>query len=356
MVSEGRAAEWLRTGSFFEWAPAGGGRAPLRIFHAELGDADAPLALLLHGFPTSSIDWYDLAGALSGDHRVCTLDFPGFGFSDKPRDGGYGLDRDRELVEHYLGEVVGARAGAVIAHDRGDSVALAFAERCSSPGASFELRRLVLSNGNMFLPLASLTSFQRLILDPASAPEVLEALTPEMLAAGMAATTFTPPRSPQDPEIVALADTFVHNDGIAVLHETIQYLVERSRNERGWLDALAVSEVPTTLVWGLHDTVSPLRVAIHVWSTFLAEKPGANDFWLLPAANHYLQNDQPQELAEVIRASMAGAAIEPGALSDAAGAPVFIDRSRVGLPSAAEVLAQPASLDTLQREAARLEG
>ena len=129
---------------------------------------------------------------------------------------------------------------------------------------------------------------------------MLEALTPEMLAAGMGQSTYTPARSPQDPEIVALADTFAHNDGIAVLHETIQYLVERSQNERGWLDALAASALPTTLVWGLYDTVSPLRVAAHVWDAFLAQKPGANEFWLLPRANHYLQNDQPQEFVEVI--------------------------------------------------------
>ena len=166
----------------------------------------------------------------------------------------------------------------------------------------------------MFLPLSNLTTFQRLILDPGSAPAVLEAMTPEMLAAGMGRATFTPARPPQDPEIVALADTFAHNDGIAVLHETIQYLVERSHNESGWLDALAASEVPTTLVWGLYDTVAPLRVANHVWSTFLARKPGTNEFWLLPRANHYLQNDQPGEFAEVIRTSISGAEPEPGPL------------------------------------------
>ena len=77
---------------------------------------------------------------------------------------------------------------------------------------------------------------------------------------------------------------------------------------------------------------------------------------LLPEANHYLQNDQPAGLAEVIRASMSGATAEPGALTDAPGAPVFVDRSRAELPSAAEVLAQPASVDTLQQQAARREG
>ena len=244
----------------------------------------------------------------------------------------------------------------MIAHDRGDSVALALAARCCSAEAGFDLRHLVLSNGNMFLPLSNLTAFQRLILDASTAPAVLEALTPEMLAAGMGQSTFTPARAPQDPEIVALADTFAHNDGVAVLHETIQYLVERSQNERGWLEALAGSAVPTTLVWGLYDTISPLRVAAHVWSAFLAQKPGVNEFWLLPRANHYLQNDQPQEFVEVISSSLSGSSPEPGALSDAAGAPVFIDRSRRELPSAAEVLAQPASLETLERDAARLEG
>jgi len=36
----------------------------------------------------------------------------------------------------------------------------------------------VLSNGNMFLPLSSLTGFQRMVLHADSAPDVLAALTP----------------------------------------------------------------------------------------------------------------------------------------------------------------------------------
>ena len=107
----------------------GGARAAprpstLRIFHAEFGDPEAPLVLLLHGFPTSSVDWYDVVGPLSTDHRVCVLDFPGFGFSDKPKHAQYTLHRDCTLVEYYLNDVLDASAGVVIAHDRGDSVAL----------------------------------------------------------------------------------------------------------------------------------------------------------------------------------------------------------------------------------------
>jgi pimeloyl-ACP methyl ester carboxylesterase len=340
--TNGRAGEWLAAGGFFAWlAPEPvRGRRELRIFHAEFGDPEAPTLLLLHGFPTSSVDWYDVVGTLSREHRVCVLDLPGFGFSDKPRGERYALKRDSELVGHYLGEVLGARSAAVVAHDRGDSVALVFADWCASGGAPFELRHLVLSNGNMFLPLSNLTSFQRLVLDPGSATDVLEALTPEMLAAGAGQSMFTPPRSLDDPTIAALAETFAVNDGIAVLHDTIQYLIERSEHEQRWLEKLSRSTVPTTLVWGLYDVIAPPRVAAHIWSTYLAAKPGANEFWLLPRANHYLQNDQPREFAEVVSAALAQRSPEtPGPLSAAPAAPILLDRSRTRFQSGAEVLA-----------------
>jgi pimeloyl-ACP methyl ester carboxylesterase len=311
----------------------------LGIFHAEFGDPHAPALVLVHGFPTSSIDWYDVVPELSREHRVCVLDFPGFGFSDKPKGESYTVQRDCELVDHYLRDVLGLRSGAVVAHDRGDSVALTFAALCASGGTSFELSRLVLSNGNMFLPLSDLSVFQRLALDPATAPQVLAAATPDALATGLGENTFTPPRSPEDPVIAALAETFACNDGIAVLHDTIQYLVERSEHEREWLEQLARSPIPTTLVWGLYDVVSPLRVAAHVWNTYLATKPGDNEFWLLPRANHYLQHDQPQEFVEVVAAALARRSPEaPGPLSTAPGAPILVDRSRPRLPSARQVL------------------
>ena len=69
------------------------------------------MLLLVHGFPTSSIDWYDVVPALSREHRVCVLDFPGFGFSDKPKGESYTIDRDCELVDHYLSRGAGCASG-----------------------------------------------------------------------------------------------------------------------------------------------------------------------------------------------------------------------------------------------------
>jgi pimeloyl-ACP methyl ester carboxylesterase len=347
---DGRARDWLQRGAFFEWAPRApaGASGPLNIFHAEFGDPQADALLLVHGFPTSSIDWFDVVEPLSSEHRVCLIDFPGFGFSDKPRGAVYTLQRDAELLEHYVTDVLGLSSVAVVAHDRGDSVALELGARCGSGAGELELNHLVISNGNVFLPLSSLTEFQRLVLDASSAPQVLAMLTPEMLAAGMGATTFTPPRTPDDPAIAALAHTFAYNDGVALLHDTIQYLVERSENERKWLDALAGSPVATAIVWGLYDTVAPLRVASHVWEHYVATKPGENEFWLLPGANHYLQHDQPDEFADVVsRFLQARSPDAPGPASEAAGAPILLDRSRTQLASAESVLASSAQPEDL---------
>jgi pimeloyl-ACP methyl ester carboxylesterase len=44
------------------WRPAAEDAAPVEIFHVEFGDSGAAVLLFVHGWPTSSIDWFDVAG------------------------------------------------------------------------------------------------------------------------------------------------------------------------------------------------------------------------------------------------------------------------------------------------------
>jgi pimeloyl-ACP methyl ester carboxylesterase len=338
-IDGSRAAAWRDQGGFFEWAPPAGGPS-VRIFHGATGPADGPVLLLVHGFPTSSVDWFEVVPTLAERFRVCWLDFPGYGFSDKPADFPYSLQLDADLLEHLLREVLDVDRCTVVAHDRGDSVALILHERCASSAAATTIDHFVITNGNVFLPLSNLTPFQKVVLDPSTAPDLLGALSPEALAVGMGRSTFTPPRGLDDPGIAALAECFATNDGIAVLHQTIQYLRERAADEGRWLDALAKSSTPTTLVWGVCDDVSPVRVANHVWQEYLRAKPGSNEYWLLPAANHYLQADQPDELVDVLLASFDRTGpTAPGPLEPSVGAPIRVDHSSTtGFPSSDDVL------------------
>jgi pimeloyl-ACP methyl ester carboxylesterase len=338
---EGRSQEWLTAGSHFEWVPTERMRhaSKLNIFHAEFGDPEAPTLLLAHGFPTSSIDWYEVVDRLAERFRVCALDFPGYGFSDKPAGWGYTLMRDAQLLGFYLSEVVGTESAVVLAHDRGDSVALILAGGHAGDGPPVRLEHLFLTNGNVFLPLSNLTMAQRVMLDESSAAGMLDGATPEMLAQGMGAATFFPPRGAEDPGIRALTETFAHQDGVQVMHETIQYLRERAADEDTWLKVLGESDVPTTVIWGLNDTVSPPRVASWVWNQHLMLKPGRNSIYFICDAGHYLQNDRPDAVVDaVLHALDSPDDQEPGAIEATPGAPVLVDRSRERLPSAAEVL------------------
>jgi pimeloyl-ACP methyl ester carboxylesterase len=334
-----RADDWLSRGGHFSWRPAEGDATAVEIFHLEMGDPGAPVLLLIHGWPTCSIDWFEVAGPLSTRFRVCALDFPGYGFSDKPLGWGYSLTRDAELIEFYLAEVIGAETGVVVAHDRGDSVALLHAARCAEGRSALRLEHLVLSNGNIFLPLSNLTQAQRQALDAESWSQLAATVTPSVLAEGMGAATFTPPRKAGDPEVEALTGIFAYKDGIKVLHEGIQYLVERSKDEQRWLTALAGAPFPVTVIWGLYDTVSPPRVASYVWNEYLMLKPGGNRLYFIPDANHYLQVDRPDAFVKVLLHTLDPAGDqEPGALEAGLGAPLLVDSSRERLPAAADVL------------------
>lgn len=56
----------------------------LPIFYREAGDSDAPVLLLLHGFPSSSRMYEPLLGRLSERYHLIAPDYPGFGHSAAP--------------------------------------------------------------------------------------------------------------------------------------------------------------------------------------------------------------------------------------------------------------------------------
>ncbi len=186
---------------------------------------------------------------------------------------------------------------------------------------------VILTNGNIYLPLANLTAYQNALLDSTTGRDTARATTPETLAAGLGATTFMPRRTLDDPEIAALAKCFAFNDGIQVLPDVIQYLHERAADETSWLDAFSRMEFNTSLVWGLHDNVSPLRVANHVWQTYLRDKPGRSRYWVVPSADHYLQCDAPWQLAQIIRLAAQPDDISLQTFGDRPDGAVLVDQS-----------------------------
>ena len=73
------------------------------VFYREAGSIDAPVLLLLHGFPTSSHMFRNLIPLLADRFRVVAPDLPGFGRSDMPprADFTYTFDHLAGVIDRF---------------------------------------------------------------------------------------------------------------------------------------------------------------------------------------------------------------------------------------------------------------
>ena len=74
------------------------------IFYREAGPADAPVLLLLHGYPTSSHMYRNLIMDLSDKYHLIAPDYPGYGRSEQPpiKDFDYSFANYALIVEGLL--------------------------------------------------------------------------------------------------------------------------------------------------------------------------------------------------------------------------------------------------------------
>ncbi|MFM1896162.1 MAG: hypothetical protein RLZZ385_1236 [Pseudomonadota bacterium] len=292
------AEEWYSGGSTFPWlsTTANNNRQVVNVFHRSFGTEGKPDLVLVHGYPTCSFDYRDLIDLLQDDYRIHVLDFPGFGFSDKPQpDYHYMIEDDARLLDHFVDQVLGLESFHLFTHDRGVSVGLAFlGHYLDRPANDYRITYHFMSNSGMFLPLATLSEQQTVLLDPVRGPEAIARLKAQ------------PRLTEGDPVQVAYADIHAFNDGIGARLHVGKYLLERAANETRWLDNLHRSPIPTGYLWGLLDPVNPVRIANHVWATYLNDREVESSFWYLPTAGHYPQRDKPGAVAEVIRTCLNG--------------------------------------------------
>jgi pimeloyl-ACP methyl ester carboxylesterase len=93
------------------------------LFYREAGPADAPVVVLLHGFPTSSFMFRHLVPLLADRYHVLAPDHLGFGLSDAPAadEFGYTFDALANLTAGLL-EQLGVRRFAMYVQDYGAPV------------------------------------------------------------------------------------------------------------------------------------------------------------------------------------------------------------------------------------------
>lgn len=91
------------------------------------GDADAPVALFLHGNPTSSYIWRNIIPGVAGVAHCIAPDLVGFGQSGKP-DGAYRFADHVRYLDAFI-EASGISSAYLVAQDWGTALAFEVAAR-----------------------------------------------------------------------------------------------------------------------------------------------------------------------------------------------------------------------------------
>lgn len=274
-------SEWQDGG---RWLATGAGRVFVRS-----GVGDGPTILLLHGFPSCSYDFRSVVDRLAGRSWL-TMDFLGFGLSDKPRPHRYSLFEQADLVE----QVVAATAtGPVVlaAHDMGTSVATELLARDLEGTLTFDLQRAVLTNGSVILERASLRPIQKVLRGPFGG--VAARLTNRRSFVRGFGRLFSPEHPLSADEAAAQWALLTLNGGNRIAHLLSAYLDERVRYAQRWHGAVRDWPKPLGFVWGLGDPVATTNVL-----DGLRQLRPTADVVELPGLGHYPQIEDPQAFTD----------------------------------------------------------
>lgn len=252
-----------------------------------IDEGQGPPIVFFHGNPTWSFLYRNVITRLRGQFRCIAMDYLGFGLSEHPGDFGYTVEEQSaavgELIDHLeLNDFI------TVGQDWGGPISMAVAT-----GRHDRIRGVVLGNTwfwpsdewrlKLFSILMGTWPMQYLVLQRNLFVEFLRFASSEKLTA----TVMQHYRGVQP--------TPTSRRGIAELPKQIRAarpLLERlAREVPGQLGAK-----PALFVWGMKDPGFPLGGALGRLNDAFPD----NVVVRLPQANHFIQEDAPDAIAEAI--------------------------------------------------------
>lgn len=284
--------------TFEEWAASGTDVDVDGLRLSVHDESTGPALTFLHGYPSSSLDAVPLFDRLRDDHRLVTLDLPGFGASAKPPAHPYSIHGATDAVEGAWAHL-DITSTLVVAHDYGVSVLQELlARRLDGPSAT-TITGVVWCNGGLWSDLHRQTLGQQLLLDPEHGAEFAAGMDEASLTTGLQGTWGTR-RPMSEAESHGVWRSMEHDGGSKIAHRLLHYVADRAAYGPRWIDALERSPVPMRFVWGDLDPVSGAHVADRMEERW-ASWPADRTLTRLPDIGHWPPLEAPDEVAAAVR-------------------------------------------------------
>lgn len=239
--------------------------------------------VLVHGFPSNSYIWRNVAPALARSHRVFVYDLPGQGQSER-RDG---MDVSDALQSRVLRDLLlywNLERPAAVLHDIGCGYGMM---AYYFEGSRFA--RVALISAAMMLPCVSAASqhAQKFLEAYRTMPVNLYEL---IARARIASTTFKPM---SDAAAAAYMKPWLGAEGQALWFNRIAQLNDASIAK---LEAkLGPLDIPARIIWGTEDTWIPVDQA-HRLQRYVKNA----ELRLIENAGHFLMEDAPEDVTRYL--------------------------------------------------------
>jgi len=249
--------------------------------------------VILHGYPTSSFDYYKVLPELSKNYRLILHDHLGFGFSDKPKDVDYSLVTQADIALE-LWRQLGLKKIYLFAHDYGTSVATEIIARYNANELDIEIEQLILTNGSIHIELSQLRTIQKLLKHKFLGKYVAK-LTNFLIFKKNMKNIYFDNFKIKDNELKEMWKLIELNGGRKVIHKLTQYINERYLHWNRWIGALKETQISTKIIWAKNDPIAVPAIA-----KLLAKEIPNNTLYWIENTGHFLMLENPKELLELI--------------------------------------------------------
>ena len=278
--------EWKNKGSFIKV-----NRHSIFVIDTEKDSPKATL-VILHGYPTSSFDYYKVLPELSKRYRVILHDHVGFGFSDKPIDYSYSL-KDQATIALQLWKQLELKKVTLLAHDYGTSVATEILARHNVNEIDVQIDKLLLCNGSMHIELSQLRMIQKLLKGRFG--KYAAKLTNYFIISKNLRNVYFDKTKVTNQELQQMWQQIEYNTGKKVIHLVSDYINQRYTNWNRWIGALKETQIPTKIIWAREDPVAVKAIA-----ELLATEISNNELLWIENCGHFPMLEKPNEWTRLV--------------------------------------------------------
>ena len=252
----------------------------LKVRYLESGKGKNRHILFIHGLGSAADRWMKIPDALSSDFHSVAIDLPGFGESDKPANLNYTIDQFSQFIISFQKKIsIHDGETSLIGHSLGGYIASEIAIQNHN-----QVKQLVLidSSGMLEQPTPILEEYLNAAMNPSknNVRKVFEKMVAD------------PSRIPTQ-----LVDGFIRRINMPNAKHAFKSTLANSAKTQIGIDRLRqINNIPTLILWGVHDKVIPLEHA-----KFFKEAIENSRLEIIDDAGHAPFAEKPDQVCEILR-------------------------------------------------------